>query len=615
MNTSLSSLLKYDGNYSDSGSYNSRRYYEGNGSTLAYIFYNGTNWCLSESLGGQCILEGSSPCYSRCPDISANYFNSGICPTPTPTPVYNTFDFNAYFDCDFEPLPSPTPTQTRFINCDDVDFTMNYGVTPTPTPSAFVCDAGNSVSFSMVRYNPQNTPTPTPTPTMTLGLNIDVKGKVTFNMLEEPFSCVSVKVLKNCNTNAEIYTSSNLSYNGTAIVPGITFGGLINGENICVTYLRDDNNISSNSIVSDIYDIYGDCGHCSNLPTPTPTSTVTSTPTKTSTLTPTQTPTKTLTPTNTATNTNTPTNTKTPTITPTNTNTPSITPTNTITPTVTPTTGLTPTPTPSITPTNTVTPSKTPTNTPTQTPTNTLTPTNTATNTVTPSITPSNTVTPSITKTPTPTPMWVYVYQSCQPQSVVSPKITSNSFVQVVQSLPVSFTVIDGQSFKDKDGNCWIYNGRFESGYTPDLDSNFYVIRYSGNYFDTANSTIYSSCTDCLTHQTVTYLSVEMKSCIFGSINDYMVSSIKLDSPVKTETTITIYVYYRNGSDNVCPPTFNPDKNEYELNTITLTIPNGKQSVDMNACDGYYISDGATICGFCIKYSDNQYINFGNYGC
>jgi hypothetical protein len=214
--------------------------------------------------------------------------------------------------------------------------------------------------------------------------------------------------------------------------------------------------------------------------------------------------------------------------------------------------------------------------------------------------------------------MWVYVYQSCQPQSNIdSHGLTSNSFVQVIQSVPVSFTIIDGQSFKDKDGNCWIYNGRFESDYIPDLDSNFYVIRNSGNYFDTANSTIYSSCVDCLTpsvpeKQTVISVYGYMQPCTGGGIDTNMGASIILDNPVKIDTTFDIYVYYQEGN-NRCNTPYNNNNSTY----FTITIAAGEKEGGIgDPCSyGQQFSSGAQICGACVASSTNTNINFGNYGC
>ena len=324
LRTNLPSLSGYSGNYTKISIYNGKDYYDGDGVNFGTIYYTGDRWCLSTSLGGSCLLEGSYPCDTNCPDISANLFNVGICPTPTPT-ITNTvtFDFVAYFDCDIPPTPTP-PTST--IPCDVVDFEITSTLlppTPTPTP---VCNVG--LSFSICSYTTV-VPTPSITPTLTLTKTCDVQGQVSFVMLDETFTCTSVKVLVSCADNTEYYVANNLNYNGIPVVVGSTMLAVINGNYVCVTYDRDDSNISSNSYVTDVINLYGSCGDCS--PTPTPTSTPTTTPT--------------------------------PTVTPTTT------PTNTITPTVTPTPGLSPTPTSSVTPTPTLTSSQTPTMTPTMTPT------------------------------------------------------------------------------------------------------------------------------------------------------------------------------------------------------------------------------------------------------
>jgi hypothetical protein len=414
--------------------YNTKICYSGDGINYGVIFYTGDFWCLSDTLGGTCLLEGATPCYSECPDISSNLFNSGPCPSPTPLPVNcDILDFTAYFDCEYVPVPTPTPT----IPCDDVyfDFTSSY-LLPTPTPSGNLC-AGNGISFSICNNTTSITPSPTPTPTTTPNY-LNVGGSVTFEMLDKTFVCTSVKILVNCNTGEELYTSSNLVYNGNPVVIGVTMFVLIGGEYLCVVYTNDSLTISSNCTVDEILGIYGECGTCNPGPpaSPSPTQTPTNTQTPTTTPTTTQTSTPTTTPTITTTQTSTPTHT------------PTQTPTNTNTPTTTRTPGGTPAPTTSQTPTKTQTP--------TITPTQTL--TNTSTNTPTPSITPTKTLTPTITSTPTPTPNWVYVYESC---SVITTSggAAAKSFprkTQVVQSLPVTFVTIVGNVFKDSSGICWI---------------------------------------------------------------------------------------------------------------------------------------------------------------
>jgi hypothetical protein len=330
--TTLPSFSGYNGNYEVAGNYNSRLYYSGDGITYAVIYHTNDYWCLSTSLGGTCLLRGSYPCNSQCPDISANDFEGGICPTPTPTGVdCSIFNFNAYFDCDWEPLPTPTPS----IACDDVNFIIDsIGVTPTPTPSGNFC-SGVGINFSLSGFT-STTPTVTLTPSVTLTRTVSIGGSVTFEMLDETFSCVSAKVLTDCGSGEEFYTTDSLSFLGTPVLIGMTMFVQVNGVNRCVIYSRDDQNLSSNSTLGAIVQIYSSCEYCSTIPTPTPTttSTPTNTPTSTAGITPSVTRTQTPTPSITATNGTTPPPTPTQTRTPTATNTP--TPSITASPSATP---------------------------------------------------------------------------------------------------------------------------------------------------------------------------------------------------------------------------------------------------------------------------------------
>ena len=401
---------------------------------------------MSNSLGGVCVLQGATPCKSTCPDISATDFTVGICPSPTPLPVdCDVFNFNAYFDCDWVPIPTPTTS----IPCDDVDFNItSLGVTPTPTPSGNFC-SGTALSFSLSGYTPA-VPTVTLTPSVTLTNTVPVAGQVTFNMLENTFTCVSVKVLIICETGLEVYTTDGLVYLGLPITIGTTMLALVNGEQQCITYIGDDSNLSSNTTVGEIYVVYGNCDTCSILPTPTPTATITNTPTTTPTSTMTQTPT------NTSTQTRTPTPTSTQTLTPS--------PTSTV--------GTTPPPTP----TTTSTPTATTTKTPTPTPTNTKTPTQT----------------PTHTPTQTPTPNYVYVFQTCQPVFFN----TENSML--IQTLPYGSLAVGGV-VKDWLGTCWTYLGRFDINYIP--PTNVISSTYEGDNFSSSFNQsvaqIFSDCTSC----------------------------------------------------------------------------------------------------------------------
>ena len=335
LRTSFSGLSMYNGSYTAGASYNGRLTYSGSPQGVIYYFTSSTEsyWCLSDSLGGTCYLQGSSPCYSVCPDIASVSFTTGPCVTPTPTPSDCQLNFLAYFDCDWEPLPTPSATITVL----DMDLTaLPVSPTPTPTPN---CNTG--LDFSITGITPQVTATITPTPSSTLPL--DINGTVTFEMMNKGFSCVNTKILIDCTTQVTYYVAQDLYYSGITLQPPITILGYINGNLTCATYSADTTSISSNSTVGQILNIYGGCGPCLPPATPTPTPTVSNTPTIT------------------------PTVSSTPgsTVTPTTSVTPTLTPTITVTPTVSRTPGSTPPPTPTRTPTQTPTPTRTLTPTPT----------------------------------------------------------------------------------------------------------------------------------------------------------------------------------------------------------------------------------------------------------
>ena len=282
--TQLSSLQTYNGNYVSGGTYNSRPYFVGDGTTTGYIYYTGSYWCLSDSLGGTCYLQGGLPCNSPCPDISSNYFNAGPCPTPTPSPINcNSLDFEAYFDCDYVPYPTPTPS----INCDLLDLNVtSFPVSPTPTPSTPTCDT--SLSFTITGYT-EPTASPTPSPTIQPTRTVDVGGQVTYRFIDNTFVCVGTKVLIDCTSGLELYTSDSLVYNGVPLVTGTYFLGSVAGQSFCLQYLRDDDTFSSNISIDSVLNIYGNCTDCQVVLTPTPSVTPTNTPTPS--ITPTKTPT------------------------------------------------------------------------------------------------------------------------------------------------------------------------------------------------------------------------------------------------------------------------------------------------------------------------------------
>lgn len=452
--TILDSLSGLSGNYqSTQNYYNNRLYYTGDGISTGVIYHTGNQWCLSNTLGGNCLLKGKSPCYSSCPDISSNNFISGICPTPTPSPNNcSTLNFDAYFDCDYTPALTPTTS----VDCNLVNFTFTTTPgTPQPTSSP---SYNLGLDFNIFKTSQTPTPSVTATITPTPTNRIQISGQATFTIIDSPFNSNITKVLVDCSTGQEYFVSNQLIYESITIPVGLIMSVLIltpsGSQYLCLRYDRDVTNVSPNSNVIQIYSYYGDCGSCQIRTTQTPT--VTQTQTKTPTQTITNTPTSSLTPTQTRTLTPSVTIGLTPTMTPSNSETPTPTPTNTITQTpsqsftqtvsITQTLTTTPTKTvtktPTLTKTSQVTPTmtKTPTNTPTltQSPTKTITPTitqtstntptntNTITKTITPTLTASHTNTPTFTPTPTQS-VTIGLTPSNTPKLTITPTKTPNN--------------------------------------------------------------------------------------------------------------------------------------------------------------------------------------------
>lgn len=261
LRTSFPTLSAYSGYYTSTLlNYNSRLYYTGDGASYGVVYHTGTKWCLSNSLGGSCIISGRIPCYSSCPDLSQNIFFGGICPTPTPSlSACSIIDFQAYFDCEYSPPTTPTPT----INCDNVDFTFfSTPALPTPTP-----DYQTGLDFNVFVMSQTPTSSVTPTPTPTPQPKTQVLGVANFNFVNQQFINSLTKVLIDCATGEEYYVGDQLYSGSTSLNPGTILSISINTptgqKSICVTYDRVDTNFSPNSYINQIYSIYGYCGDCS----------------------------------------------------------------------------------------------------------------------------------------------------------------------------------------------------------------------------------------------------------------------------------------------------------------------------------------------------------------
>lgn len=321
------SFAPYNDNYADNGTYDG--YDSWSGSSNGYFIYfktGTTQWCLSNTLGGNCLLSGKSPCTSNCPDLFSGYIYPGTCVTPTPTPTNNcsVLDFQSYFNCDPISFVTPTPTPT-----------ITTTSTPTPTITNFCFGITVDAEINNITSTPTPTPTVTPTSTRTIIRDINFSGDVVFNTVNTNINCPVSREFRDCeNPNSVYYTTSVLSIpGGGELSQNMVFNARVDGIVRCIYYVGTTfeviggSNITLNTASLGSYDS-GGCSLC--VPTETPTPTPTKTPIPTTTPTPTKTPTPTVTPTTTVTPTETPKFSPTPSMTP------------TITPTV--TTTVTPTP-------------------------------------------------------------------------------------------------------------------------------------------------------------------------------------------------------------------------------------------------------------------------------
>ena len=280
----------YDGTYYSAGFLNNRTYYSGD---TGFIYYTGTYWCLSDTLGGDCVLHGPIPSYEICPDLCADFFSSGTCVTTTSTTnPCNIFDFEAYFDCDV------STTTTTTIPCSATSINATFSAYTTTTTTANPCiGVGGSISFSS--YTTTTTTNATTT-TTTINRGLPVSGDVTYTLVQTVFVCPGQTYeFQECNTNNMYYLEPSNTFVDVDLFTNYAYNMTINGTQSCYTYIGVST-ISSNATVSVVDSWYGDCSTCENYPvTPTPTNTptVTKTPTPTVTKTPTPTVTKTSTPT------------------------------------------------------------------------------------------------------------------------------------------------------------------------------------------------------------------------------------------------------------------------------------------------------------------------------
>jgi hypothetical protein len=270
----------YNDVYSQSGTYNSRDYYVGSVNGY-YIFYDaGSFWCLATTLGGSpCFLQGKYPYSGLCPDLTFEYVNSSVCPTPTPTATVgcDVFNFEAKLITNIDPTPSqtytPSPTPT---------------LTQTPT-STNVCP-NIYVNAFITGITPTTTPTPTITPSVRIlryrsnQIQCNFSGDVTFVTVDSVISCPVSKQFQDCNNGFMYYTTNAVTNpSGGDLSQFMIFRGIVDGTQRCITYIGNNptyigtNNIS---LVSGPigYSNLGECSLCAPQLTLTPTPTITMTP-------------------------------------------------------------------------------------------------------------------------------------------------------------------------------------------------------------------------------------------------------------------------------------------------------------------------------------------------
>ena len=256
-------------------------YYTGETSGVIYFNTDLEQWCLSDTLGGSCLLTGKSPCYDELnPDLYDGIVFSGNCPTPTPSPAScDIIDFSAYFNCELSASTTPTPTLTQ---------TPTVTPTMTMTPSS-TGGLGIDVSLSSYTYvYPSHTPSMTPSVTPTN--DIIISGNVTYNVLDKSFSFSGVRELKECSTSVVYYVYQDLIFSGVPVNIGEVIRVVVNGEQRCFEYLADSSVTSPNIYIDQILEVNANCSSCLITPTPTPTASITPTPTLTPSLTITPTP-------------------------------------------------------------------------------------------------------------------------------------------------------------------------------------------------------------------------------------------------------------------------------------------------------------------------------------
>jgi hypothetical protein len=244
----------YDGTYySAPTTFNGRSYYTGD---TAFIYFTGTTWCLSENLGGECIIVGKT-CNGPCPNFSEDFFTSGVCVTTTTTVnPCNVFDFEAYFDCDV------STTTTTTIPCSATSVDVSFSAYTTTTTTVNPClSVGGVITIS--GYTTTTTTIPTTT-TTTTSRNVPADGNVTFTLVDTIFICPGQTYqFQDCNTETNYYIEPSTNFNPVDLLTNYAYLMTINEIEGCYTFIGVSS-ISPNATVTNIDSWYGECTTCQN---------------------------------------------------------------------------------------------------------------------------------------------------------------------------------------------------------------------------------------------------------------------------------------------------------------------------------------------------------------
>jgi hypothetical protein len=283
VSTQYTTLNSNTGNYSVANElYDDYVYYTGQTGGFIYFNTDKSQWCLSNSLGGDCVLFGKSPCYTESyPDLYNGIVFSGACPTPTPSITScEVIDFNAYFNCELSATTTPTPTITPTI-------TKTPTVTPTPSMTGNLAISVGMSAYTYTYPSVSVSPTPSITPTN----NIIISGNVIYNVLDKSFAFSGTRLLTECSTGVIYYAYQDLIFGGIPVVIGQTMRVVVNGQQRCFEYTSNITTVNSSNIyIDEILEVIANCSSCLITPTPTPTASITPTPTVTPTIESTPTP-------------------------------------------------------------------------------------------------------------------------------------------------------------------------------------------------------------------------------------------------------------------------------------------------------------------------------------